>query len=42
MLTYGPDKYYGPTHYQVVELHNNTPPSAASKLKTNGQPQGTC
>jgi hypothetical protein len=41
-LTYGPNKYYGPTQYQVVELHNNVPPSAACKLKTNGQPQGTC
>ncbi|MGA7418729.1 MAG: ABC transporter substrate-binding protein [Acidimicrobiales bacterium] len=41
-LTYGPNKFYGPTQYQVVQLHNNVPPSAACKLKTNGQPQGTC
>jgi len=42
VLSYGPNKYYGPTQYQVVELHNNVPPSSACKLKTNGQPQGTC
>jgi hypothetical protein len=42
VLSYGPNKFYGPTKYQVVELHNNVPPSSACKLKTNGQPQGTC
>jgi len=42
ILSYGPNKYYGPTQYQVVELHNNVPPSSACKVKTNGQPQGTC
>jgi hypothetical protein len=41
-LSYGPNKYYGPTQYQVVELHNNVPPTSACKLKTNQQPQGTC
>lgn len=40
--SFGPDKYYGPTQYQVVKLHNNVPPSSQCKLKTNGQPQGTC
>ncbi len=40
--TFGPNKFYGPTSYQVVELHNNVPPSPQCKLKTNGQPQGTC
>ena len=27
ILTYGPDKFYGPTQYQVVRLHVNSPPS---------------
>jgi ABC-type branched-subunit amino acid transport system substrate-binding protein len=40
--TFGPNKFYGPTQYQVVRLHNNVPPSSQCKLKTNGQPQGTC
>ena len=38
----GPDKFYGPTEYQVVKIHNNVPPSSQCKLKTNHQPQGTC
>ena len=42
VLTYSPSKYYGPVKYQVVELHNNVPPSSACKLKTNHKPQGTC
>jgi hypothetical protein len=41
-LTFGPDKFYGPTRFRVVGLHNNVPPSSACVLKTNGQPQGTC
>ena len=40
--SFGPTKYYGPTQYQVVKLHDNTPPSSQCKLKTNHQPQGTC
>jgi hypothetical protein len=27
ILTYGPDKFSGPTQYQVVRLHINSPPS---------------
>ncbi len=42
ILTYGPDKFYGPTEYQVVKLHTNSPPSSQCKLKTNHKPQGTC
>jgi len=42
VLSYGPNKYDGPTQFQVVELHNNVPPSSLCKLKTNDQPQGTC
>jgi len=41
-LSYGPNKFYGPTQYQVVSLHNNVPPSSQCKLKTNHKPQGTC
>jgi hypothetical protein len=40
--TFGPNKMYGPTQYQVVEVHNNVPPSSLCKLKTNHKPQGTC
>ncbi len=42
VLTYGPDKRYGPTEYQVVKLHNNVPPSSQCKLTSQGKPQGTC
>jgi ABC-type branched-subunit amino acid transport system substrate-binding protein len=41
-LSFGADKRYGPTKYQVVEIHNNVPPSSACITKSNGQPQGTC
>ena len=30
-LTYGPDKFYGPTQYRVVKLHTNSPPSSQCK-----------
>lgn len=40
--SFGSDKFYGPTQYQVVKVHNNVPPSSQCKLKTNHQPQGTC
>jgi hypothetical protein len=40
--TFGPNKMYGPTQYQVVKIHNNVPPSSQCKLKTNHKPQGTC
>jgi hypothetical protein len=40
--TFGPTKFYGPTQYQVVKVHNNVPPSSQCKLKTNHKPQGTC
>ena len=40
--SFGPDKFYGPTQYQVVKIHNNVPPSSQCKLKTNHKPQGTC
>jgi hypothetical protein len=40
--SFGPDKFYGPTAYTVVKLHNNVPPSSQCILKTNHKPQGTC
>ena len=40
--SFGPNKFYGPTTYQVVKVHNNVPPSSQCKLKTNHKPQGTC
>jgi hypothetical protein len=40
--SFGPNKMYGPTQYQVVKIHNNVPPSSQCKLKTNHKPQGTC
>ena len=40
--TFGADKFYGPSSYQVVKVHNNVPPSSQCKLKTNHKPQGTC
>ena len=41
-LSFGPDKFYGPTEYQVVKIHNNDPPSSQCILKSNDKPQGTC
>ena len=40
--SFGSNKFYGPTQYQVVKIHNNVPPSSQCKLKTNHKPQGTC
>jgi Periplasmic binding protein len=40
--SYGPNKMYGPTEYQVVEVHNNVPPSSQCVPQANGKPQGTC
>ncbi len=41
-LSFGPDKYAGPTQYQVVELYNNEPPSPLCVPTYTGKPQGTC
>jgi Periplasmic binding protein len=41
-LSFGPDKYAGPTEYQVVELYNNDPPSPLCVPTYTGKPQGTC
>lgn len=42
VLSYGPDKFAGPVEYQVVELHNNVPPSPLCLPTWDGKPQGTC
>jgi hypothetical protein len=42
LLSYGPDRFAGATQYQVVELHNNVPPSRLCLPTWNGKPQGTC
>jgi hypothetical protein len=42
VLSYGPDKRYGPTEYQVVRLHVNSPLSTQCKLPKNKIPQLTC
>jgi hypothetical protein len=34
-LSYGPDQFSGPTEYQVVRLHVNTPPSSQCKERPN-------
>jgi hypothetical protein len=43
ILNYGPDRFSGPSQYQVVRLHNNVPPSSQCKtpMKPLG-PQGVC
>ena len=43
IFTYGPDKFYGPTQYQVVRLHVNSPPSSQCRLPMGKlPPQGVC
>jgi hypothetical protein len=43
ILSYGPDKFYGPTQYQVVRLHVNSPPSSQCRPPPRGQPpEGVC
>jgi ABC-type branched-subunit amino acid transport system substrate-binding protein len=42
ILSYGPNKHDGPTQYQVVRLHINSPPSSQCKMPKNHIPQGTC
>jgi Periplasmic binding protein len=40
--SFGPNKFYGPTQYQVVEVHNNVPKSTLCKMPKSGIAQGTC
>jgi hypothetical protein len=42
VLSYGPNKFYGPTEYQVVRIHNNDPNHNACTLTFQNIPQGTC
>jgi hypothetical protein len=42
ILSFGPDKHYGPTQYQVVKLHVNAPVSSQCKLPKDHIPQITC
>ena len=43
VLSYGPDKFFGPTQYQVVSLHYNHPPTAMCRLPLGHlPPQGVC
>jgi len=42
VLSFGPTKFAGATEYQVVQIHNNVPPSSACDLTYDGKPQGTC
>ncbi len=42
ILSYGPNKRYGPTQYQVVKLHINSPPSSQCKSGTTPLPPATC
>ncbi len=41
-MSYGPGTYAGPNEYQVVEIHNNVPPSSACVLTYQKITQGTC
>jgi hypothetical protein len=42
VLSYGPNKFYGPTQYRIVRLHTNSPPSSQCKFPMNHVPQGVC
>ncbi len=43
VFSYGPDKFYGPTEYQVVRLHTNEPPSSQCHLPMGKlPPQKVC
>jgi hypothetical protein len=42
ILSFGPKKFYGPTEFQVVRLHVNSPTSTQCKLPLNHIPQVVC
>ncbi len=42
VLSFGPDKFAGPTKYTVVRLHTNIPPSSQCKVPRNHILQGVC
>ena len=41
-LSFSPHKFFGPTRYRVVRLHNNDPKHDECVLLSTGVPQGTC
>jgi hypothetical protein len=42
LLSYGPNKRYGPTQYQVVKLRVNSPASLLCKTTAGKPPPATC
>ncbi len=42
VLSFGPNKRFGPTEYQVVKLHINSPPSPLCKQGPGQPPAATC
>jgi hypothetical protein len=42
VLSYGPNRYSGPSQYRVVMLHVNLPPTSACKMPKNKVPQLVC
>jgi ABC-type branched-subunit amino acid transport system substrate-binding protein len=43
VLSYGPDKFYGPTQYRVIKVHDNHPPTSQCKHGPVGSPPaGVC
>lgn len=42
VLSFGPEKRYGPTEFKIVRLRNNVPPSSACQLTSQDKAQGTC
>ena len=42
MLTYGPDRFSGPTEYRVVKLHTNVPQSSQCQMPFDQIPEGVC
>jgi hypothetical protein len=42
VLSFGPDKFSGPTEYQVVKLRVNSPPTPACKVRPGHPPAPTC
>jgi hypothetical protein len=41
-LSFGPEKFAGPTEYRVVRIYNNSPTHNECVPTFNGIPQGTC
>ncbi len=42
VLSFSPDKRYGPSEFKIVRLRNNVPPSSACQLTSQDKAQGTC